>query len=123
MSRTKVVNLLSMIYKERKFEWWINKSSNPLTVFSAQYTVHLKKYTRGSRFVYHYGFYLLIPDSKIHSAHMGPIWGRQEPGGPHVGPMNVAIWDLQNPSWLLHWIGSVPVNELAGAPFTNTELL
>ena len=24
---------------------------------------------------------------------MGPIWGRQDPGGPHVGPMNVAIWD------------------------------
>ena len=24
---------------------------------------------------------------------MGPIWGRQDPGGPHVGPMNFAIWD------------------------------
>ena len=23
----------------------------------------------------------------------GPIWGRQDPGGPHVGPMNIAIWD------------------------------
>ena len=23
---------------------------------------------------------------------MGPIWGRQGPGGPHVGPMNFAIW-------------------------------
>ena len=23
---------------------------------------------------------------------MGPIWGRQDPGGPHVGPMNYAIW-------------------------------
>ena len=22
---------------------------------------------------------------------MGPIWGRQDPGGPHVGPMNFAI--------------------------------
>ena len=22
---------------------------------------------------------------------MGPIWGRQDPGGPHVGPMNLAI--------------------------------
>ena len=22
----------------------------------------------------------------------GPIWGRQAPGGPHVGPMNFAIW-------------------------------
>ena len=24
---------------------------------------------------------------------MGPTWGRQDPGGPHVGPMNFAIWD------------------------------
>ena len=26
------------------------------------------------------------PDSKVNGANMGPIWGRQEPGGPHVGP-------------------------------------
>ena len=29
-----------------------------------------------------------IPDSKVHGANMRPIWGRQDPGGPHVGPMN-----------------------------------
>ena len=33
-----------------------------------------------------------IPDSKVHEANMGPIWRRQDPGGPHVGPMNLAIW-------------------------------
>ena len=32
------------------------------------------------------------PDSKVHGANMGPIWGWQDPGGPHVGPMNFAIW-------------------------------
>ena len=32
-----------------------------------------------------------IPDSRIHGAIMGPIWDRQGPGGPHVGPMNFAI--------------------------------
>ena len=32
-----------------------------------------------------------VPDSKVHGANMGPIWGRQDPGGPHVGPMNFAI--------------------------------
>ena len=32
------------------------------------------------------------PDSKVQGANMGPIWGRQDPGGPHVGPMNFAIW-------------------------------
>ena len=31
------------------------------------------------------------PDSKVHGANMGPIWGRQDPGGPHIGPMNLAI--------------------------------
>ena len=35
-----------------------------------------------------------IPDSRIHGANMGPIWGRQDPGGPHVGPMNFAIWEI-----------------------------
>ena len=34
----------------------------------------------------------LFPDSKVHGANMGPIWGRQDPGGPHDGPMNFAIW-------------------------------
>ena len=33
-----------------------------------------------------------FPDSKVHGANMGPIWGREDPGGPHVGPMNFAIW-------------------------------
>ena len=32
-----------------------------------------------------------VPDSNVHGAIMGPIWGRQDPGGPHVGPMNFAI--------------------------------
>ena len=34
-----------------------------------------------------------IPDSKVHGANMGPIWGQQNPGGPHVGPMKLANWD------------------------------
>ena len=33
----------------------------------------------------------VYPDSKVHGANMGAIWGRQDPGGPHVGPMNFAI--------------------------------
>ena len=36
--------------------------------------------------------YVVHPDSKVHRANMGPIWGRQDPGGPHVGPMNLVIW-------------------------------
>ena len=32
-----------------------------------------------------------IPRSQGSWAYMGPTWGRQDPGGPHVGPMNLAI--------------------------------
>ena len=39
------------------------------------------------------GVYLnTFPDSKVNWAYMGPIWGRQDPGGSHVGPINFAIW-------------------------------
>ena len=34
----------------------------------------------------------IYPYNKVHGTIMGPIWGRQDPGGPHVGPMNFAIW-------------------------------
>ena len=33
------------------------------------------------------------PDSKVHGANVGPTLGLQDPGGPHVGPMNRDIWD------------------------------
>ena len=32
------------------------------------------------------------PHSKVPGANMGPIWGQQYLGGPHVGPMNFVIW-------------------------------
>ena len=38
--------------------------------------------------------FIQIPDSKVDGDNMGPIWDRQDPGGPHVGPMNLAIWDM-----------------------------
>ena len=52
-----------------------------------------------------------VPDSdKVHGTHMGPIWGRQDPGGPHVGPMNFAIWGRKSPNavryksfWVPDW--------------------
>ena len=33
-----------------------------------------------------------FPDNKVHGVNMGSIWDRQDPGGPHVGPMKFAIW-------------------------------
>ena len=41
-----------------------------------------------------------IPDSKVYGANMGPMWGRQNPCGHHVGHMNLAIWDALNLSAL-----------------------
>ena len=43
-----------------------------------------------------------IPDSKVHGANVGPIWGRQDPDGPHVGPMNLAIYDLSLEAIMCH---------------------
>ena len=81
------------------------------------------------------GFTKRTPDSKVHGADMGHTWGRQNPGGSHVGHMNLAIWH-QSPgsvlcgyndtqygsqlgnlhlllgciSWLASWHGSGNVN-------------
>ena len=48
-------------------------------------------------FFYHFAYsFTAIPltNSKVHGASMGPVWGRQDPGGPHVGPRHFAIWVL-----------------------------
>ena len=42
------------------------------------------------------------PDSKVRGASMGPTWGRQDPDGPHVVPMNLAVWEMN----------SIPFNEV-----------
>ena len=34
---------------------------------------------------------MIIPDSKVHVANMGPTGVLPAPGGPHVDPMNFAI--------------------------------
>ena len=38
-----------------------------------------------------------VPDIKVHGANMEPIWGQQDPGWPHVRPMNFAIWVAHHP--------------------------
>ena len=35
-----------------------------------------------------------VPDSKVHGTYMGPTWDQKDPGGPHVGPMNLALRDV-----------------------------
>ena len=44
------------------------------------------------------------PDSKVNGANMGPIWGRQDPGGRNVGPMNFAIWVFNKTSCIHVWL-------------------
>ena len=45
----------------------------------------------------------ICPDSKVHGANMGPTWGRQDPGGPHVGHVKLAIWVVSHIRVL--WLG------------------
>ena len=45
----------------------------------------------------------MSPDSKVHEVNMGPIWGRQDPGGPQVGPTNFAIWVVRKMAAILSW--------------------
>ena len=47
------------------------------------------------------------PDSKVHGANMGPIWGRQDPGEPHVGHMKFAIWELYQGAMAEEWVHGV----------------
>ena len=66
----------------------------------------------GTKPVYQPHRHSMVPDSKVQGANMGPIWGRKDPGGPHVGPINFAIWGVtlkrihQNSikyyGWILH---------------------
>ena len=40
------------------------------------------------------------PDSKVHGANMGPTWVLSAPDGPHIVPMNLALWDfIRSLSW------------------------
>ena len=56
-----------------------------------------------------------FPDNKVHGAYMGLIWGRQDPGGPHFGPKNLAIRAVSMPT-------DGEVSDVAKAPFTNIEI-
>ena len=40
-------------------------------------------------------FDAIYPDSKVHGANMGPTWGRQDPGGPHVGPIELCYLGIK----------------------------
>ena len=60
-----------------------------MLLYISLYVVCCSQEMRGNRGDLH------IPDSKVYAANMGPTWDRQDPGGSHVGPMNLAIWDVK----------------------------
>ena len=43
------------------------------------------------------------PNNKDHGANMGPTWVLLAPGGPHVGPMNLAIKSIVKRARDLSW--------------------
>ena len=75
-------------------EWEINKQTNFSIAYIYAYQLTIERSSnilpRGT-----------ILDNKVHGANMGPIWDRQDPGGPHVCPMNFSIWDIaiKTPYW------------------------
>ena len=53
----------------------------------------------------------IMPDSKVHGANMGPTWGQQDPGGSHVGHVNLAILDANETLELLtNYLSEIWIN-------------
>ena len=57
----------------------------------------------------------MVPDSKVHGAHMEPTWGRHDPGGPHVGPDVLPICGIV--------AFGISVMVLPRMPYSTTRLL
>ena len=57
---------------------------------------------------------------------MGPIWGRQDPGGPHVGPMDFtscAVMENHVISWIPGRKPNAPMHQFNFAFFQSTNTL
>ena len=75
------------------------KWHNPTTAFKVNANIILNKMD--------FKLAYIAPDSKVHGANMGPTWVLSAPDGPHVGPMNFAIWG--SAVVYLHHIGIIQV--------------
>ena len=55
-----------------------------------------------------YPLYKPSPHSKVHGANIWSIWGRQDPGGPQVGPWILLsgsiMWSFWDPSFILLYV-------------------
>ena len=79
----KVRNIRSMFFLKMSWKYFLSTLCNAWFDFCGM--VHTNNSSNNNN----------NPDSKVHGANMGPIGGRQDPGGLHVGPMNLAIWEEQ----------------------------
>ena len=61
-------------------------------------------------------------DSKIHGANMGPIGDLSAPGGPHVGPINLAI-RMGSPGHQAQWHWICRIDRSLSCPTKNFKNL
>ena len=52
---------------------------------------------------------------------MGPTWGRQDPDGPHVGPMNFAIQDVDKRDTSENWL--VKLNHMTSITWVDIKVV
>ena len=76
---------------------WYGSNSSLMLFHAAVTFISLFQFAPLSAQTLHLRNYAHIPDSKVYGANVGPIWGWQDPGGPHFGPMNLAVceWALE----------------------------
>ena len=109
-SRTLMSSLICALNKllsKQSWGWWFETPSRSLWRHCNELVKYYAWWCPGHSWLY-MSSDREYPDSKVSGAKMGPIWGRQDPGGPHVGPMNFAIWVatslLSYNSWHSLWI-------------------
>ena len=97
--------------------WWVSQfvgeATKTTVLVSIPISVPELKLTHASK----RGHWWHCPDSKVHWAIMGPIWGRQDPGGPYVAPRNFAFWVVSASS-----NGLAPVQGQMSTQWTNGYL-
>ena len=82
----------ALLVNLRRAEFILGNIKKNIYAFSNSFEnwYHATSWNSSQRLIY------AAPDSKVYGANMGPTWGRQDPGGLHVGPMNLAIWGTFN---------------------------
>ena len=49
--------------------------------------------------------WLMVKNSEVHEANMGPTWVLSGPGGPHVGPMSTDAKNFRQVFYAIIWLG------------------